>query len=838
MKKVFSIIGRILLFAAAAFGLLLLFSVRWALRTWPDLKMEEIVFELQAPLEGTGNGMIGMYLARAALPAAVCFIALIVLYLLIARKKKGAALIMTAVCTAVFLSVAGYLVFHELALLDYLKGEMSYSTFIEENYVDPSEAVLTFPEKKRNLIYIYLESMETTYADKESGGAFDFNCIPELTELAKQHEDFSGSSDLLNGGKSMTGTTWTMGAMFAETSGLPLKISIGNNGMNSQDAFFPAIRTLGDILDEEGYRQTLCIGSDATFGGRELYFTGHGNYDMFDYDYCKANGLIPNGYKVWWGFEDERLFGLAKERLTELASGDEPFNFTLLTVDTHFEDGYVCRLCEDEFEGNQYANVMACSSRQVTEFVDWITKQDFFENTTVILSGDHPTMDRDFCSGTGDYQRKVYTCYINSAVEPEKPDQRREFTTFDDFPTTLAALGVKIEGERLGLGTNLFSGVPTLTETYGVSEVNEELKKKSKLLSELEYVDPEALTRHPSGYCECTGYNEETGELALRVYDIYSMPAKLAAIRGEIRDDDGFEQTVEVPGSEIDTEGSVTLTFNVDPEPALLGRFSITLVDVNGDEFPIIADEQSPLLRTEAGFADLLGRMKIALQYPENTVLIASRGKYRSRLTDEIKEAFKGLGVTADFDNAEGNAFVLSLHEDDVDMKIGKGEKTLEGTLEGGVPYYVKSTGKNADGETTILVDGDEYAGDQKGLSVAVYNARYGVIYAKEFPLSESVRKDSTIETVGKFMKFGRIHVQVTDMPLGHPQWYKIALQYWYDDDPANVKTMIMHRETAKIRTAVIKGRIFPRSDLHLRVYAVISKQRWRVIGEQTFSIR
>ena len=38
------------------------------------------------------------------------------------------------------------------------------------------------------------------------------------------------------------------------------------------------------------------------------------------------------------------------------------------------------------------------------------------------------------------------------------------------FPTTLAAMGFEIEGERLGLGTNLFSRVPTLCEKMGKGE--------------------------------------------------------------------------------------------------------------------------------------------------------------------------------------------------------------------------------------------------------------------------------------------------------------------------------------------------------------------------------
>jgi phosphoglycerol transferase len=38
----------------------------------------------------------------------------------------------------------------------------------------------------------------------------------------------------------------------------------------------------------------------------------------------------------------------------------------------------------------------------------------------------------------------------------------RLFSAVDMFPTTLAALGVEIPGDRLGIGTNLFSEQPTI----------------------------------------------------------------------------------------------------------------------------------------------------------------------------------------------------------------------------------------------------------------------------------------------------------------------------------------------------------------------------------------
>ena len=43
----------------------------------------------------------------------------------------------------------------------------------------------------------------------------------------------------------------------------------------------------------------------------------------------------------------------------------------------------------------------------------------------------------------------------------------------------LAALGVEIEGDMLGLGVNLFSDKKTLTEEYGYDGLEEYLQKKS-----------------------------------------------------------------------------------------------------------------------------------------------------------------------------------------------------------------------------------------------------------------------------------------------------------------------------------------------------------------------
>ena len=415
------------------------------------------------------------------------------------------ALFLVAVIACGSAGRAAYEVYDELDVKEYLVSQKKESHFIEQNYVDPRTTKITFPEQKRNLIYIYLESMESTFASKGDGGGLDFNCIPELTTLAEENTNFS-NSDKLGGGYPAYGGTWTMAGIFSQTSGIPIKNSEQTDDVNAtlaeQSSFSSQARNLEDILADEGYNQCFMIGSDATFGGRRAYFESHGKgqTEICDYNTAKENGQIPEDYYVWWGYEDQKLFANAQEKLTELSSKDEPFNFTMLTVDTHFEDGYVCEQCQNEFGDNQYANVMACSSRQVDAFVKWIQQQPFYENTTIVISGDHLTMDSDFCNDVSeDYERSVYNVFINL---PEGLDtsfektHSREFATLDMFPTTLAAMGVTIEGDRLALGVNLFSDEQTLTEQYGRKGLDKELMKKSKFYDMLiNDVDIDALQK-------------------------------------------------------------------------------------------------------------------------------------------------------------------------------------------------------------------------------------------------------------------------------------------------------------------------------------------------------
>ncbi len=505
LKRPLKILGLILFGLLFLIGVLTISSIRWAIRLFGGISVEEIVFHLKVPLNGTDSNTIVEFIMFCLLPS-LLLTALFVLGLLWCRPNRQKRLEMRAekqmqlngskwvkavtvvpfyIPKPVFALVA-FCVFGggmlyanaELDVAGYLKNQNQRSTLIEEEYVEPRSVNLTFPEKKRNLIFIFLESMESSFSSKEKGGAFSEDLIPELVAMAEENIHFTDKASGLGGETQMPGTSWTIAGMFARTAGLPLRVPIDGNDMSSYASFFPGVYSIGEILQEHGYRNYLMIGSEAVFGGRKNYFTQHGNYEIFDYYTAVDEKKIPRDYFRFWGFEDKKLFAYAKEKLLELAREGKPFNFTLLTVDTHFPDGYQCELCEAQFD-TSYKNALACSSRQIAEFVNWIRQQDFYENTTIVLTGDHTTMAQDFSAEMPqDYQRHIYNAFINSAAEPQKTNERT-FSAFDLYPTTLAAMGVKIDGERLAIGTNLFSDKPTLLEEKGVSLVAEELVKKS-----------------------------------------------------------------------------------------------------------------------------------------------------------------------------------------------------------------------------------------------------------------------------------------------------------------------------------------------------------------------
>ncbi len=381
----------------------------------------------------------------------------------------------------------------QVGAFGYLRSRFTESEFFESEYVSPKTAGrVTAPEEKRNLLFIELESFETSLFSREHGGLWDVELIPELYALLSDPDAVYFASDgNTHGTLNAYGTTWTPAALIGYTAGIPFKVPVGKNNSYHSEDFLSGAWALGDILAANGYRNILVSAATTTFGGVGEYFTAHGGYTIVDKNtpyFIDAAGnrlefSIPQSQWNEWGYSDAAAFSMAREVLTaQAASSDEPWHMVIKTTDAHF-NGYLYE-AGNGYEGSvrshgtQVENVYATTSREVGSFIAWLKEQSFYADTTVVLVGDHPNMLAGLCGSVEADARGRYNLILNSVVSTENTKDRA-FTAFDFYPTILAAAGFTVHGDRLGLGVNLFSDSPTLAEEFGMTVLNAELEKRS-----------------------------------------------------------------------------------------------------------------------------------------------------------------------------------------------------------------------------------------------------------------------------------------------------------------------------------------------------------------------
>ena len=208
-RKLLIFLGMTCLCLISLLAFLCFFSARWYVRVYGRIGFDSVLYTLTSSLSGTQQDLIEQYLIHAALPALGCTLAVcLLLFLPWKCLRKFQSRRTLASCISLVLSLA--LLIHaafNVQFVDYVIAISSNSELYQEQYRDPKDTQIAFPEKKRNLIYIMMESMETSYLSQELGGALEYNLIPELYDLAQNNINFS-HNDGVGGFREVSGTSW------------------------------------------------------------------------------------------------------------------------------------------------------------------------------------------------------------------------------------------------------------------------------------------------------------------------------------------------------------------------------------------------------------------------------------------------------------------------------------------------------------------------------------------------------------------------------------------------------------------------------------------------------
>lgn len=459
-------------------------SANWVVRKFGNVTYEQIMFHLKTPLDSETKLIIS-YLQNTVMMAVIVTIAAYILTIKM-TKKKCFLFSLACLCGAFLLS---WNTLNIGNLIDEYKNHKITGTFYEEHYVDSHQVKITAPAKKRNLIMIFAESMESTYANADY---FGDNLIPHLQKYAEDNIHFSHNEGL-GGFQNINGAKYTQASMVSQLCAIPLRLPVRAKRYRPKNGFLPGALCLGDILAENGYNQSFMIGMTKFFSGTDRYLETHGNQKVLDWEFYSVRDNLPDDTdeKRKRIVRDIDLFNYAKAEILELAGQNKPFSFTIMTMDTHFGDEHFePKKCQIKYHDKKLKdkynpkNVVSCSDLQISEFVEWIKSQPFYENTEVVIVGDHLTMSSTIFDDK--VERTVYDVYMNSSIQDKSHTKNRQFTALDTLPTLLEGLGYTIEGHKLGLGVSLFSGEKTLLE-QGISldTLNTELDRQSKVYDKL-----------------------------------------------------------------------------------------------------------------------------------------------------------------------------------------------------------------------------------------------------------------------------------------------------------------------------------------------------------------
>jgi phosphoglycerol transferase len=306
---------------------------------------------------------------------------------------------------------------------------------------------LTAPAK--NLIFLYLESIEQLYFDQ----SLYPNLLPNLQELANKNHSFTNLHQL-------PGTEWTMAGIVASQCGVPINIRSvfhgeANTALAAMKYPLPGYVCLADILKAYDYETVMYKGAPLKFSGAENFLAYHGYTEFKGREQWLKE--FSQSEMTGWGIYDERLFKLAYERIKQLSESEKNYMFSMVTLDTHHPTGHASKSCPKyRLSSDSMLQALHCTDFLVGEFISKLKKENLLDNTVLVLLSDHLAMRNtqwDVLKSHRDDRRLSFTILDNDGSSASDTPA----THFDVAPTVLSYLNIP-GFESLGAGRSIRNG--------------------------------------------------------------------------------------------------------------------------------------------------------------------------------------------------------------------------------------------------------------------------------------------------------------------------------------------------------------------------------------------
>lgn len=322
--------------------------------------------------------------------------------------------------------------------------------YLNEKKVKPNPDMTGVAEGK-NVIILSLESTQTFVVDNELHGQ---ELTPYFNDLKEEGAYFTNFYHQVKQGR---------------TSDSEFMLDNSLYGLNRGAAFFThsgnEYEATPEIIGEKGYTTTNMHANDKTFWNRNVM------YDSLGYDeyYSKEDYEVTEEKSYGWGYLDEYFFSDSLDKMEEL---EQPFYNKMITLTNH----YPFTLPEDKKlieEGetssgtlNRFFQTIRYQDEALKQFVEEFKKSDLYDDTLLIIYGDHFGISENHQRAMGEYLGKDINSYeqfqlqrvplliLGEGIEPSKYDTVGG--QIDLRPTIMNLLGVEDENP-VQFGHDLFS---------------------------------------------------------------------------------------------------------------------------------------------------------------------------------------------------------------------------------------------------------------------------------------------------------------------------------------------------------------------------------------------
>ncbi|PWU68522.1 MULTISPECIES: LTA synthase family protein [Gracilibacillus] len=316
-----------------------------------------------------------------------------------------------------------------------------------KNYIDdettPDEKSDLFGiAKDKNVIFISLESLQSFVINNTVNGE---EVTPFLNDLIDDSYYFENFYHQTAQGKTSDSEFIVENSLYPSPRGAVYFTHAQND-----------FHSLPEILGNNGYNSNVFHANNKSFWNRDVMYENTGYDKFFDvnsYDVNEENS-------VGWGLKDKEFFSQSMKYLNELP---QPFYSKFITLTNHYpfdleqEDATIEKYDSNSRTLNQYFQTVRYMDEAVEQFFNQLKESGLYEDSIIVLMGDH--------YGISDFHKKAMSTYLD-----------KEYTDYQHIQLQRVPFYIHIPGEEGKVMSEIAGQVdvkPTLLHLLGMDTSND-----------------------------------------------------------------------------------------------------------------------------------------------------------------------------------------------------------------------------------------------------------------------------------------------------------------------------------------------------------------------------